>query len=533
MSAATNIPPASEISVVQPIPAEPAEFSRRLGNISRQSAVYFAGTILTAASAYFFKIYLARTLGAEALGLYALGMSIVGFLGLFNAAGLPSAASRFVAQYESRADLSRLGGFLRTSLGLLSIGNVLLGIAVLVIGPWIAIHLYHAPALGSYFTFFVLIMFFGVLNTFLGQAMAGYQDVAHRTVITHFIGTPANMVLAVIFIGLGFGLKGYLVAQVASGFLVLTLLGKSVWERTPPQARNAPGRAGLEKEVIAFSATAFGIAAVDFVLTQADKVVLGFYLDARQVGVYAVAIALVGFVPIALQSVNQIFAPIIAELHATGDHALLQHLYSTLTKWILILTLPLAFTMIIFSRPLIAIFGHDFAGGAAVLAIGALGQLFNCAVGSVGYLLLMSGNQLQLIKIQGCNALVMVGLSLFLVPRFGIAGAAIASAVSVTCTNLWSLAAVVRTLKLFPYHSGYSKLLPCAFASAAVLFAFLHVAWRVHSPLIVAVAAFVFAYTSFFGMLLGFGLEPEDREFAAIIWQHLGRNVRGDGAASY
>ena len=87
MSAATNIPPASEISVLQPVPAQPAEFNRRLGSISRQSAVYFAGTILTAAAAYFFKIYLARTLGAEALGLYTLGMTIVGFLGLFNAAG--------------------------------------------------------------------------------------------------------------------------------------------------------------------------------------------------------------------------------------------------------------------------------------------------------------------------------------------------------------------------------------------------------------------------------------------------------------
>jgi len=59
---------------------ESAEFHRRMGSISRQSAVYFAGTIVTATAGYFFKIYLARALGAEALGLYALGMSIVGFL---------------------------------------------------------------------------------------------------------------------------------------------------------------------------------------------------------------------------------------------------------------------------------------------------------------------------------------------------------------------------------------------------------------------------------------------------------------------
>ncbi len=143
-----------------------------------------------------------------------------------------------------------------------------------------------------------------------------------------------------------------------------------------------------------FSAVAFGIAVVDFALSQTDKIVLGYYLPAKQVGIYAVAMALVGFVPIALQSVNQIFSPIIAELHAVGNRLLLQKLYATLTKWIVILTIPLALTMVVFARPLMGIFGPAFQSGAAVLAIGAVGQLVNCGVGSVGFLLLMSGHQM-------------------------------------------------------------------------------------------------------------------------------------------
>src|SRR5260370_18062974 len=69
--------------------------------------------------------------------------------------------------------------------------------------------------------------------------MAGYRDVAQRTVITHFIGTPANIVIAVILISLGFGLGGYMVAQVASAMLVLALLAVSVWKMTPVEARGA------------------------------------------------------------------------------------------------------------------------------------------------------------------------------------------------------------------------------------------------------------------------------------------------------
>ena len=40
------------------------------------------------------------------------------------------------------------------------------------------------------------------------------------------------------------------------------------------------------------------------------------------VGIYAVAATLVAFVPIVLQSVNQIFSPTIADLHARGRSGL-------------------------------------------------------------------------------------------------------------------------------------------------------------------------------------------------------------------
>jgi hypothetical protein len=327
MSTATNIP-LRELAVFAPVPvADGAEFRSRMGSISRQSFVYFAGTIFTAAAGYFFKIYLARTLGAEALGLYALGMTIVGFVGLFNSLGLPIAAARFVAAYCARGDYSQLGSFLRGSLGLLTALNVLLAGIVLLVGPWLALHFYHAPKLSPYLWTFAAIMLLGVLNMFLGQVMAGYRDVARRTFITHFTGTPVNIAIAVLLISLGFGLTGYMAAQVVSALLVLGLLGASVWKMSPAQTRNASGLY-IKREVVAFSTIAYGIAALQFLLAQSDKIILGYYLDAKRVGIYAVAMALVGFVPIALDSVNQIFSPIISELHAAENHAVLQQLYA-------------------------------------------------------------------------------------------------------------------------------------------------------------------------------------------------------------
>lgn len=521
MSAVTSIqvpPGADETAAAR---SEAVEFRSRMGRISRQSGVYFAGTLLTTGAGYFFRIYLARFLGAEALGLYALGMSIVGLISLLITFGFPAAAARFIAEYAGRREYSRIGSFLRTMIVLLAGASLLCGALMLAAGPWLAKHFYHSPELARYFWPFTLIMMTGVFTAFFGQVMAGYQDVGRRTLVTHFIGTPANMLFAIALISLGLGLAGYLAAQVMSGLLVLALLARYVWKMTPSAARRLQGPLRLEKRIVSFSAAAFAVAAVEFILTQADKIVLGYYLKPAQVGVYAVAMALVGFVPIALQSVNQIFSPTIAELHAIGDRALLQRLYSTLTKWILALTLPLALTIAVFARPFMGIFGHAFEAGAIVLVVGTGGQVVNCAVGSVGYLLLMSGHQNQIVRIQAVNAVLIIGLSIVLVQRYGIFGAALASAIAVSITNLWSLAVVHRRLQLFPYTSEYFKLLAPVAVTALVLFS-LRAFSGAHATWVIATGGVFLAYVAFLGTFAASGLGAEDRILAQAAGERLG-----------
>ena len=67
------MPPAGSTSEDAPAGSGPLSFQTEMGRISRQSGIVFAGTIFTVAFGYVFKVYLARVLGAEALGIYALG----------------------------------------------------------------------------------------------------------------------------------------------------------------------------------------------------------------------------------------------------------------------------------------------------------------------------------------------------------------------------------------------------------------------------------------------------------------------------
>ena len=504
-------------------PSADASFRHQMGKISRQSSFFFIGTIFTAAAGYLFKVYLARVLGAKALGIYALGMTIMGFVGLFNAFGLPQSAVRFVAAYCATGKTGQLRHFLGRGIFLLLFSNLLLGGLLLLAGPWIAIHFYRTPELKEYFGLFVLLMVLGVLTTFLGQVLAGYKDVARRTVITNFIGTPLAMVLSIGLILPGLGLRGYILGQVLSGVAVLVLLGFAVRRLTPPaQNIRLPIFSPLERQVVSFSAFALGVSLLEFLMAQSDRVLIGIYLNARDVGIYAVAMGLVSFVSIVLQSVNQIFSPAIADLHARGDLALLTRIFQTLTKWCLGLTLPLGAVMIIFAPVLMHVFGRDFETGWPVLVIGTVGQVVNCGVGSVGYLLLMSGHQRDLVRIQTVMAVAMVALGLLLVPKWGILGAAIVATVTNLASNLWYLWEVRRKLGMSPYNMSYFGL-PLPFAGTLlVLLIERRFLSGPHSDLVRIASALIAGYVVFTGIAFLAGLDSDDRLILGAIWLRTG-----------
>jgi len=248
---------------------------------------------------------------------------------------------------------------------------------------------------------------------------------------------------------------------------------------------------------------------------------LGIFLDVRQVGIYAIAGALVGFVPVALQSVNQIFSPTIADLHSRGEHALLGRLFQTLTKWIVGLTLPMAFVMIIDSKPLMRLFGPAFEGGWMVLVLGTLGQLINAGTGSVGNLLLMSGNQRRLIRVQAIMAAFVVVATAGLVRPFGIVGVALAAALTNAITNYLNLREVRAALQLSPYNRTYLRLLlPCAASVAAVLGVRLLTA-GFHPEWMTIAAALLVGYAAFCGLALLVGLDDDDRMIVTAIQRRL------------
>lgn len=498
------------------------EFGRNFDQISRQSAVFFVGTLFTMGAGYLVKVYVARMLGAELLGIYALGMTMVNFVQMAGMLGLQGTAPRFVAVYNATGKFDELRGFLTRSTSAIVFLNIVFSIGLVLSGNWIARKLYHAPDLAQYIPVFAVLAVLGAINVFYCQVLAGFKDIAKRTVITNFVGSPLVIALTVMLLALGTGMWGYLGAQIASSVVVVTLLIAAAWKLTPPEARfSLAALPPLDPAVKSLALAFLGMNVLDFLVTQADKILLGLYLNPRLVGVYVLASTLSAFIPIILQSVNQIFAPVIADLHAQGRKEVLQKLFQTLTKWVLGLSFPLACVLIVFAPRLMRIFGPDFESGWPVLVIGAVGQLVNCGVGSVGFLLLMSGNQKRLIKVQFTMTVVSVVTNLTLIPVLGLVGAALASACVNVGGNVWNLFEVRKALGISPYNRNYFALwIPSVSALSAVLLMRFFTGSTAYPWLIVGLALLL-AYVVFAGLAAAFALDPDDRLIARSAWSQL------------
>lgn len=491
-----------------------------VGEITRQSAIYFSSTIFALTCNYFFKIFIARELGARLIGWNALGMGVYSIAKLAGQMGLPGSAVRFISAYRSTGDFDRLRGFFWRGLAWSLSGASLLATGIVLLRHSLAVHLFHEPAMASYLPLYAILVPLGIGSSFLGGTLRGFQKASRPAVITNFISLPVIIALSTVGVVLGFSLFAYVFAQVVGEFLSLILIAIELYKVSNGELRPRQHALGkIDHSARSFALSFMGVGLIDFAANHADRLVIGYFLDAKQVGVYAIATSAGILVPMILQAVNSVFSPMVSSLHSQNRQQLLAHLYQVVTKWTLALTLPLVLVLVVFAIPFLSLFGPDFRSGWPILIVIAVAEIVDCGVGSVGVLLMMSGNEKRYIRTQAVLAPLILAVKLALIPSFGLMGAAMGSALGIAASNLAYLWQVKKCLHMQPLNRGYFRLLgPVAMAGLAVLFT-RAVASRIELPAAPSILlALVSAYAAFLIPTV-FALNQEERSLARIAWQ--------------
>jgi O-antigen/teichoic acid export membrane protein len=245
-----------------------------------------------------------------------------------------------------------------------------------------------------------------------------------------------------------FGQPEQLVLVFLSSFVLLALLSSVLliyYFSQPPLKTFVPSTAVSSKAILKRSAP-MAISAASFLLMQSmDVLMLKQFDNYAAVAIYSVAVKLTLLLSVALASVNAVLAPKIAEDYNRSDHTALALKIKKATRLIFLSTAPAIVVLALSAEWILTWFGPEYSAAKTPLHILLLGQVVNTLCGSVGVYLNMTSKQKAFQWIVASGLVLNIALNVYLIPKYGMNGAAWATALSMMGWNITAVYYVYKT----------------------------------------------------------------------------------------
>lgn len=193
-----------------------------------------------------------------------------------------------------------------------------------------------------------------------------------------------------------------------------------------------------------------GSQSMNLIHRQIDILLIGYFLTAYHLGIYTVAVSLSRFFWRIPQSVQTVTFPTSSEYWSKGKHSSLNKMIDKSMKYSACILILIGLVVWFFTEDIIVfLFGGDFITATLPLQVLLIGTIINGATNRpIGGSLAAAGYPELGFYITSMSAGLNIGLNLILIPLYGILGAAIATAVTLTIASLLSLFFVRKKLRV-------------------------------------------------------------------------------------
>ena len=402
-------------------------------------------------------VFLARLLGVDGFGAYAIALSIMTLCALPFGGGFAIFVIRHVSRYLALSQISFLRGFVRFSALWVLIGGGVMAGALYFFAPFVAsdyhyITLYHIAAI------FVLV---SPLLLYLGAIIRGSGHVIWGR-IPEFLIQPLTLVsvlAGIYFLDIGdiTAHEAFLLCLLSYGAAIMVALGLNVVFAWPKWRHNS--HVGIKdgaRPVYDFASwtksalpllLSVGIIVVN---SNIDIIMVGALSGEAPAGQYRVASRMAGFVLFFLLAANNVLGPVIAARHSKGERRALQQILTQSARLIFIGALFPAVVFWLWPQAILTLlFGQGFGVAALALVILSAANLFSVAMGQVGHVMALSGYEKYTMMAAIIAFIINIAFNMVLIPLFGMNGAAIATAISII---VWNTVLAAWTVQKTGYH---------------------------------------------------------------------------------
>jgi len=480
-------------------------------------------TVLLQAVTAATQVVFARLFGPAVYGAYQASLAVVELASRGAPGGADKAMLRYVAAGRAAGDPEMVRRALGTGLRLSFVMSAALAAGLTLWAPRIAAAL-GVPALAGALRVLAFVpLFYAVLVTLVQASLAARVTRVNLTV--RGLLEPGLLLAAgVTAWALGAGLRGLVAAQLAAAVVTALVAVVAVRRVLRPEERRDVLRAPRLPGFRRFALTIAASESLNAALQRADILIVTAYLGAKGAAVYAASEFLTRVIANIRYAFDSIVAGVMAESLQLGDRDRLRYNLQLTTRWVVSVAGLLAGVVVVLRRELLGgLYGASYVAGAGAVVVLAVNQFLNAALGLAGWALIAGGRSRLALFNNVLGVAANVTLGLWLTPRHGFVGAAIAALGASLVLQLAAVVEVAAVEHATPFSAALWKPLAAAGAAFAIASA-VHAA--IAAPTLRVVATLVAGLAVHLTVLGLVGLPPEERRWADGLRRRLGR-VRG------
>lgn len=420
-----------------------------MGIVAKQSFTNMLSTYFGFGIGAFNVLFLyPKFLTAEYYGLVTFLLSAGNLLWPFMALGVHNAIVKYFSSYTGKLDIDKLLNFaLLLPLGL----AVLIG-ALGYCFYDVLLHYFEGdnqlvqPYVWGIFVIAVTTAYFEV---FFAWAKVHYKSAFGTLMREVFHRLAITLLLLLLYVeSISVHLFIYLLIGVFA-LRMIVMLGYALKIYTPKFSFQLPVQL---KDILSYSLLIFVAGTVAVALFDMDKVMIEYFMPIENVSIYGIAIYIATVISVPSKAMHQITNPITAKYLNTHDNTSLKDLYVRSSNTLFLVS-GLVFALIVTNiHQLYLIIPEPYRVGVSIVVLISLVKLTDNLLGNNNSIIFNS-KYYKTVLVAG---VVLVGvaflLNIWLIPAYGIYGAAYATFTSFLLYNLFKLIFVKITFHMHPFN---------------------------------------------------------------------------------
>lgn len=466
--------------------------------IAKGTGFIFIGFILGALLGLVFRVIIVRIITPAEFGLFSLTLVIINLLATISSLGFENSVPRYISCALAQKAYSTVWNTINFSIKIILLLSTIFSFILFFLASNAA-NLFHKPSLIVPIRILVFLTPVLALTNLLIAILRGFENVKAKVYFQNTLPWALKIILLCVVIILGLSFKGVLYTYLISLFLTLAFL---IFYTRNSIIHISSVPSGSEifniREFLFFSFPLLGVGISSLIMGWTDTFMLGYFKSADIVGLYNIALPLSRFMPVPIHAMGFIYLPVVSQLYSQNNFKDMKKLYASVTKWTFFITLPVFLCMLFAPKAILnLLFGVKYIDASIALQLLVIGEFFHTFFGPNGMTMISLGRTNIILFCTLISALSNIILNLLLIPKYGLAGAAIASAFSLGLQNITLSSFMFKYYAIHPFNKNYFKPIVFTFIFCLILFKWNYLAKNLNI-LFLVIIAFLLSFISIF-----------------------------------